>query len=101
MGRGSKRKKEDTGAKVEPRKSTRERKKKSFGEDFEELYSPPKGISNPQPGTSTDPDPEPEPPKDSVTWPSEPKYWSQTLPPNHHKHYHFIRNSSYLNHQHF
>ena len=73
MPRGQKRKRDDEGPKVPPRKSTRQRKK-SFGEDFQELYSPPKGNGNgngdqpdPQPGPSTDPVPEPEPAKNAIT----------------------------------
>ena len=84
-----------------PRKSTRQRKKKSFGEDFQELYSPPKGNGNgnggqpdPQTGSSTDPVPEPEPAKNAVTWPSEPKYWKQGLPLNHRKCLYLFRNHS-------
>ena len=99
MPKGQKRKRDEEGSKMPPRKSTRQRKKKSFGEDFQELYSPPKGNgnggqANPQPGTSTDPVPEPEPVKNSVTWPSEPKYWKQGLPPNHSKRLYLFQNRS-------
>ena len=99
MPKGQKRKRDEEGPKVPPRKSTRQRKKKSFGEDFEELYSPPKGNGNggkadPQPGPSTDPVPEPEPAKNVVTWPSEPKYWKQGLPPNHSKRLYLYQNRS-------
>ena len=99
MPRGQKRKRDEEGPKVPLRKSTRQRKKKSFGEDFQELYSPPKGNGNggqpdPQPGSSTDPVPEPEPAENALTWPSELKYWRQGLPPNHHKWLYLFRNRS-------
>ena len=74
-----------------PRRSSRERKKASFGSDFEQdsLSSPPAKKSkpdpkplvlpDPKPGTSREPDPVPpgpDPaPTDSITWPSDEKHW--------------------------
>ena len=53
-----------------PRMSGRQRKKKSFGEEFEEEWSPPRGTKNPtpqqpkatgnKPGPSSTPDPMPQ-----------------------------------------
>ena len=88
-----------------PRRSSRERKKASFGSDFEQdnldiLGSPPAKKakpsdpkpsdpkpSDPTPGTSQDPDPEPDPaPEGSITWPSNEEHWKlPTLPNNHSK----------------
>ena len=98
-----KREKEDDGGKEPkaPRISGRQRKKRSFGEDFEEEWSPPRGTKNPTPqqskATENKPGPSfaPNPPPDedptpeaenTVTWPSFEKYWKQLLPLNHHKH---------------
>ena len=88
-----------------PRISGRQRKKRSFGEDFEEEWSPPRGTKNTtlqqpkatgnKPGPSSTPDPPPdEDPtpeaEDTVTWPSSEKYWKQLLPLNNCKCLYFI-----------
>ena len=86
-----------------PRRSSRERKKASFGSDFEQdsLSSPPakkskpdplpKAPSDPKPGTSRDPDPVPpgpDPaPTGTITWPSDEEHWKlPQLPIEHSKH---------------
>ena len=56
-----------------PRRSSRQRRPKSFGEEFEELYSPPKSTPQPQP------DPDPPVSKKAVTWPSSEK-WATAIP---------------------
>ena len=106
MPRGSKRKR-DEGDEPDPppRQSGRQRKKRSFGTEFEEEWSPPRGTKNPtpqqpkatgnKPGPSSAPDPPPDDDpvpeaEDMVTWPSNEKYWKQLLPSNHHKHLYFI-----------
>ena len=99
-----KRKRESTDDGDAPkRKSGRQRRPKSFGEDFEEQFSPPKGTPHPtpqqpkatatKPGPSTDPDPMgPDPDaEETVTWPSSPKYWKQLLPRNYRKRLYFFR----------
>ena len=107
MPRGSKRKREEEDEPdPPPRQSSRRRKQKSFGEEFEEQFSPPKGSSKPtpqqpkatkaKPGPSTeDPDPNPEDPEpeldETVTWASKEKYWKQLLPRNHRKRLYFSR----------
>ena len=77
-----------------PRRSSRERKKASFGSDFEQdsLSSPPAKKSkpdplpkappvppDPKPGTSRDPDPVPPGPDPAstgtITWPSDEEHW--------------------------
>ena len=85
-----------------PRRSSRERKKASFGSDFEQdsLSSPPtkkskpdplpKAPSDPKPGTSRDPDPVPpgpDPaPTGTITWPSDEEHWKlPQLPIEHSK----------------
>ena len=89
------------------RHSSRKRKPKSFGEEFEEQFSPPKGTQDPtpqqpkatdqKPGPSKDPDVEQEGPpvpsaaEDTITWSSSEKYWKQLLPRNHRKRYYFSR----------
>ena len=90
--RGEKRKREDEDPEL-PRRSSRQRKRTSYGEDFVELWSPPKGNGKgPQPsasaGTSSQ---EPEPPSDSVTWPSDVEHYGKELPSNHRKCLYFIR----------
>ena len=97
-----KREKEDDDGKEPkaPRISGRQRKKRSFGEDFEEEWSPPRETKNPtpqqpkatgnKPGPSSVPDPPPdEDPtpeaEDTVPWPSCEKYWKQLLLSNHRK----------------
>ena len=85
-----------------PRRSSRERKKASFGSDFEQdnLGSPPAKKSKPDPkpsdpkpsdptpGTSKDPDPVPpvpDPvPTGSITWPSDEEHWKLPQLPNNH-----------------
>ena len=89
-----------------PRVSGMQRKKRSFGEEFEEEWSPSRGTKKPtpqqpkatgnKPGPSSAPDPPPEEDptpeaEDTVTWPSSEKYWKQLLPTNHRKHLYFIR----------
>ena len=78
--------------------------KRSFGVEFEEEWSPPRGTKNPtpqqpkatgkKPGPSSAPDPPPqEDPtleaEDTVTWPSYEEYWKQLLLSNHCKHLYF------------
>ena len=85
-----------------PRRSSRERKKASFGSDFEQedldvpsakKSKPDPKLSNPQlsdpkPGTSQDPDPVPpvpDPaPTESITWPSDEDHWKLPQLPNNH-----------------
>ena len=101
-----KREKEDDDGKEPkaPRISGRQRKKRSFGEDFEENWSPPRGTENPtpqqpkhtkhKPGASTsteDPEPEPGSSQVTVTWPSNEKYRKQLLPHNYRKCLYFSR----------
>ena len=109
MPRGGKRKREEEDDPVPPpRQSGRQRKKRSFGEEFEESWSPPRGTEKPtpqlpkatqhKPGPSTsaeDPDPHSGPSHETVTWPSNEKYWKQLLPHNHRKHLHFSRKRLY------
>ena len=106
MPRGSKRKR-DEGDEPDPppRQSGRQRKKRSFGTEFEEEWSPPRGTKNPTPqqpkamGNKPGPSSAPYPPpdddlvpeaEDMVTLPSNEKYWKQLLPLNHHKCLYFI-----------
>ena len=92
MPKGTKRKREDADD-PQPRRSNRERKRTSFGEDFVELFSPPKnpapskGSSQSGPSTSSAgrADVEPEPPANTVMWESIPGKWKQPLPTNHRK----------------
>ena len=107
MPKGTKRKREDEGEPdPPPRQSGRQRKKKSFGVEFEEEWSPPRGTKNPTPqqpkatenkpgpSSASDPPPQEDPtPKveDTVTWPSSEEYWKQLLPSNHRKCLYFIR----------
>ena len=85
MPKGSKRKREDEGeGDPPPRRSERQRKRVSFGEEFVEQWSPPRGVAS----TSTAPDPVSEEPlfsEDTVTWPSSPEYYGKELPHNHRK----------------
>ena len=84
-----------------PRRSSRERKKVSFGADFEQednlglptakkaKPSAPKlsdpNPSDPTPGTSQDPVPEPDPASEgSITWPSDEEHWKLPHLPNNH-----------------
>ena len=82
-----------------PRRSSRERKKASFGSDFEQdsLSSPPAKKSksdplpkapqvppDPKPGTSRDPDPVPQAPTGTITWPSDEEHWKISQLPNEH-----------------
>ena len=90
-----------------PRRSSRERKKASFGSDFDRTVSVPHSAKkskpdplpkappvppDPKPGTSRDPDsvpPGPDPaPMDTVTWPSDEEHWKiPQLPNKHSKHF--------------
>ena len=87
-----------------PRRSSRERKKATFGSDFEQdsLSSPPakkskpdplpKAPSDPKPGTSRDLDPVPpgpDPaPMSTITLPSDEEHWKLLqLPIKHSKHF--------------
>ena len=99
--RGEKRKREDEDPEP-PRRSSRQRKRTSYGEDFVEVWSPPKGNGKgPQPSTSAGTSSqEPEPLANSVTWPSDPEHYGKELPLNHHKHLHFIHKRWPLNGQH-
>ena len=102
MPRGQKRKREEE-EDPQPRRSQRERKRTSFGEDFVELFSPPKnpapskGSSQSGPSTSSagGAEPEPEPPANTVTWASSPDKWRQPLPTNHRKRLYFLRKRSH------
>ena len=91
--KGQKRKREDEDPEP-PRRSSRQRKRTSYGEDFVEVWSPPKGngkgtqLSTSAAGTSSQ---EPELPTDSVTWPSDVEHYRKELPSNHHKCLYFIR----------
>ena len=74
------------------RQSRRQRKKRSYGEEFEESWSPPRGgngdptpqqpaHTSAKPGSSTDPDPtDPDPidPTDTITYPSDKEHWKKT-----------------------
>ena len=68
------------------------RERTSYGEDFIEVWSPPKGNEKgPQPSTSAGTSSqELEPPSDSVTWPSDVEHYGKELPSNHCKHLYFI-----------
>ena len=98
MPKGTIRKREDEDD-PQPRRSQRERKITSFGEDFVELFSPPKnpaaskGSSQSGPSSKSGPSTssaggagvEPEPPANTVTWASSPNKWRQPLSANHRK----------------
>ena len=86
------------------RQSSRQRKKRSYGEEFEESWSPPRGgngdptpqqpaHTSAKPGASTDPDdptdPDPIDPPDTVTYPSDEEHWKKSLPAKHRKHLYF------------
>ena len=104
MPRGQKRKREEEDD-PQPRRSQRERKRTSFGEDFVELFSPPKnpasskGSSQSGPPSQSGPSTssaggagvEPEPPANTVTWESAPDKWRQPLPTYHRKRLYFLR----------
>ena len=93
-----------------PRRSSRERKKASFGSDFEQesLSSPPakkskpdplpKAPPDPKPGTSRDPDPVPpglDPPTTgTITWPSDEEHWKIPQLPNEHSKRFYITGST-------
>ena len=98
-----KRKREDLPEPDPPRRSERKRKRVSFGEEFVEQWSPPRGSAATASGLSEDPlDPtenEPGTSEQTITWPSEPRYYSQELPPNHRKCLHFIHKRLDLDHQ--
>ena len=99
--RGEKRKREDDDP--EPlRRSSRQRKRTSYGEDFVEVWSPPKYVGkSPQPSTSSagTTSQEPEPPANSVTWPSDVEHYGKELPSNHRKRLYFIHMQWPLNGQ--
>ena len=98
MPKGTKRKREEE-EDPQQRRSKRERKRTSFGEDFVELFSPPKnsaaskGASQCGPPSQSGPSTssaggagvEPELPANTVTWVSSPDKWRQPLPANHRK----------------
>ena len=96
-----------------PRRSSRERKKATFGSDFEQdsLSSPPAKKSkpdplpkappvplDPRPGTSRDPDPVPpgpDPaPMGTITWPSDEEHWKIPQLPNEHSKRFYIAGST-------
>ena len=89
------------------RQSSRQRKKRSYGEEFEESWSPPRGgngdptpqqpaHTSAKPGASTDPDPDPDTdPTDTVTYPSDKEHWKKSLPAKHHKCLYFYRKRTY------
>ena len=91
------------GGRSTPRRSERKRKRVSFGEEFLEQWSPPRGSAATASGLSEDPlDPtenEPGTSEQTITWPSEPRYYSQELPPNHRKRLPFIHKRLDLNHK--
>ena len=98
--KGTKRKREEDPQQPVIRKSERQRKKKSFGIDFEEQWSPPRGNGNggsqqpqadPAPGTSTDPPPDPPSRSKTVTFSSDEEHWKLNLPTNHRKRFCNIR----------
>ena len=107
MPKGTKRKREDEDQPdPPPRQSGRQRKKRSFGIEFEEEWSPPRGTKNPTPqqpkatenkpgpSSASDPPPQEDPTpetEDTVTWPSNEEYWKQLLPSNHRKCLYYIR----------
>ena len=89
---------------VPVRQSSRQRKKRSYGEEFEENWSPPRGgnggptpqqpaHTSAKPGTSTDPDDPAGPvdPGNMVTFPSDEEHWKLRLPSNHRKCLYFSR----------
>ena len=97
MPKGQKRKRDDMEPEpAPPRRSERQRKRTSYGEDFVEVWSPPRGgngAGGPQPSTSSGgavPENEPEPPESSVTWPSELEYYGRELPIHHRKRPYFF-----------
>ena len=94
MPKGQKRKREEEDNPDPLRRSSRQRKRVSFGEDFLETWSPPKGTPDPTPRPSTSTTmttDDPEPMGQTVTWPSDPEHWAAVLPPNHRKHLAFSR----------
>ena len=108
MPKGTKRKREDE-EDPQPRRSQRERKRTSFGEDFVWLFSPPKnpastkGSSQSGPSSQSAPSTssaggagvEPEVPANTVTWASSPNKWKQPLPTNHRKWLYFLHKRSH------
>ena len=103
MPRGQKRKREEE-EDPQPRRSQRERKRTSFGEDFVELFSPPKNPTSSKGSSQSGPLPtssaggagvEPEPPANTVTWESAPDKWRQPLPANHRKRLYFLHKRSH------
>ena len=93
-GKGQKRKREEEEDTEPLRRSSRQRKRTSYGEDFVEVWSPPKGNGGkePQPSTSAGTTmQEPEPPSNTVTWPSDVEHYGKELPLNHRKRLYFIR----------
>ena len=92
-------------APVPLRQSSRQRKKRSYGEEFEESWSPPRGgngdptpqqpaHTSAKPGSSTDPDPtDPDPidSPDTITYPSDEEHWKKSLLAKHRKCLYFYR----------
>ena len=91
-----------------PRRSSRERKKATFGSDFEQesLSSPPAKKAKPDPlpkappeppdprlGTSRDPDPVPLA-TGTITWPSDEDHWKIPQLPNEHSKRFYITGSA-------
>ena len=104
--KGSKRKREEVEPAPEPpiRRGSRQRRKKSYGQEFEEDWSPPKGTggketpqqpkateAKPGPSTEQDPDAGADPPRNTVTYPSNEQHWKKLLPLNHGKRPSFLR----------
>ena len=92
-----------------PRRSSRERKKATFGSDFEQesLSSPPAKKAkpdplpkappvppDPRPGTSRDPDPVPPASTGTITWPSDEDHWKIPQLPNKHSKRFYITGSA-------
>ena len=100
-GKGQKRKREEEEDTEPLRRSSRQRKRTSYGEDFVEVWSPPKGNGkDSQPSTSTGiTAEEPDPPADSVTWPSDVDHYGKELPSNHRKRLYFFRKRQPINGQ--
>ena len=91
-GKGQKRKREEEEDTEPLRRSSRQRKRTLYGEDFVEVWSPPKGNGkDSQPSASTGITvEEPELPADSVTWPSGVDHYGKELPSNYRKHLYFF-----------
>ena len=89
--RGQKRKREEEDD-PQPRRSQRERKRTSFGEDFVELFSPPKNPASSKGSSQSGPSSQSRPSTSSAGGAGvEP----EPLPTNHHKQLYFLRKRSH------